>query len=366
MARPSMRPEFSSKMHAIRYSKGSMVSHPITPAGGTSTFPMPRTHQASYLLVALVCLLTLIYGMLPGLLAVCVGYLLSSGLALRPGRKRGLPPAVAAGVVIVLPVVGLLLILLNARGMVFGALAQYQQLLHHLASTILEIRQKLPPDLASHLPVGLLEAQSWLADYLQSQAKALTGFGTAGLRGSLLVYIGLIVGSLMVGTASPPSTGPLRDALRQRGSDFMVSFRQIVMAQFWIAAFNAGCTAVWLLVVMPLADVAIPYTGALIALTFVAGLIPIVGNLLCNGVLTLAGVSVSPTVGIACLLFLIAIHKFEYFINAKIVGKRTNTSAWELLTVMFLGEAIFGVAGLVAAPLYYAFTKKELRELGLI
>ena len=347
-----------------------MVSHPIASADGTRPSPAPAAaplaQRASYLLAVLLCILTLVYDLLPGLLAVCVGYLLAKGLTTRPGRKLGMSPTLAATVVVVLPILALLLALLNARGMAFGALAQYQQLLHHLASTVLEIRQKLPPDLASHLPDGLLEAQTWLVDYLQSQARALTGFGTAGLRGGLLVYVGLIVGALIVGTTSQPSQGPLRDALRQRGQDFMVSFRQIVVAQFWIAAFNAGCTAVLLLLVMPLADVNIPYTGALIALTFVAGLIPIVGNLLCNGVLTLAGVSVSPAVGLTCLLFLVAIHKFEYFINAKIVGKRTNTAAWELLTVMFVGEAIFGMSGLVAAPLFYAFTKKELRELGLI
>ena len=61
-----------------------------------------------------------------------------------------------------------------------------------------------------------------------------------------------------------------------------------------------------------------------------------------------------------------AIHKVEYFINAKLIGRRTNTAAWELLAVMLVGEAVFGVAGLVAAPLYYAFIKQELRLAGLI
>jgi hypothetical protein len=31
-----------------------------------------------------------------------------------------------------------------------------------------------------------------------------------------------------------------------------------------------------------------------------------------------------------------------------------------------VGEAIFGVAGLVAAPLYYAYVKRELLEEGLV
>jgi len=71
-------------------------------------------------------------------------------------------------------------------------------------------------------------------------------------------------------------------------------------------------------------------------------------------------------VGIVCLLFLIAIHKFEYVINARVVGQRTNTAAWELLSAMFVGEAIFGVTGLVAAPLYYAFVKRELAAQSLV
>lgn len=324
-------------------------------------------HGTSFVLAAIVCLAVLVYGLLPGLLAVCLGYLATSALVGK-GRLRGprLGPAWAAAVVITMPIVALTVLFANAKGVVFGAVAQYQALLHHLAGTVLEIRQKLPPDLAAHLPDELLAAQSWLVDYLQSQAHALTGFGTAGLRGSLLVYVGLVVGALMVGTPTPLANGPLRGALRQRGSDFMNAFRQIVVAQFWIAAFNAGCTAAFLWLALPLAGVSIPYSATLVGLTFVAGLIPIVGNLLCNSVLTVAGVSVSPAVGLACLLFLVAIHKFEYVINARVVGQRTNTAAWELLTVMFIGEAVFGVAGLVAAPLYYAYAKRELHDAGLI
>ncbi|NBW50150.1 MAG: AI-2E family transporter, partial [Betaproteobacteria bacterium] len=268
--------------------------------------------------------------------------------------------------VIVVPLVLLALVLSNAKGMVFSAGAQYEALLHHLAGTVLEIRQKLPPNLAAHLPDELVAAQAWLAAYLQSQAHALTGFGSAGLQGGLLAYVGLVIGALIVGSPGVEHPAPLRAAARARARYFISAFRQIVVAQFWIATFNAVCTALFLFGALPLFDVHIPYSGMLVALTFFAGLIPIVGNLLCNGVLTLAGVSVAPMVGLACLMFLIAIHKFEYVINAKVVGKRTGTSAWELLTVMFVGEAIFGVAGLVAAPLYYAYIKRELLEVGLV
>lgn len=347
-----------------------------TPTQSSPPTPAALQHRgvqsASYLLAVALCIAVLAYGLLPGLLAVCLGYLLATALVGNT-RLRGprLGPAWAATLVIALPIVALTVLFANARGVAFGAVAQYQALLHHLAGTVLQIREKLPPDLAAHLPDELLAAQSWLVEFLQSQAHALTGFGTAGLRGGLLVYVGLVVGALMVGTPKPGARGingsaPLRGALRQRGADFMTAFRQIVVAQFWIAAFNAFCTAAFLWIALPLAGVSMPYSATLVGLTFVAGLVPIVGNLLCNSVLTIAGVSVSPAVGLACLLFLVVIHKFEYFINAKVVGKRTNTAAWELLTVMFIGEAVFGVAGLVAAPLYYAYAKRELQGCGLI
>ena len=159
---------------------------------------------------------------------------------------------------------------------------------------------------------------------------------------------------------------PLAAQLHLRLTRFGETFRQIVVAQFWIALFNTFLTAIFLLVVLPLWDSRLPYTMALILLTFLAGLIPIVGNLICNGVLTLVGLSVSPLVALACLVFLIAIHKAEYFINAKVIGHRTHMGVWELLAVMFVMEAVFGPAGLVAAPLFYAYTKKELQASGWV
>ncbi len=322
---------------------------------------------ASYVLVFLLCIGTLVYGLLPGLLTVCLGYLLAVALT-GEGRSKGprLSPVLAAAVVVLLPLIALGLLLANAKGMAFGVVGQYQALLHYLASTVLEIREKLPADLAIHLPDELTEAQVWLAGYLKSKAQALTGFGTAGLHGLLLAYVGLVVGALIKGTPRTPTSAPLRFELRERAGHFIDAFRQIVVAQFWIAAVNATLTAVFLLAALPLFGVHMPYIGELVVLTFLAGLLPIIGNLVCNSVITLVGVSVSPAVGLACLVFLILIHKLEYLISAKILGKQTNTAAWELLAVMFVGEAVFGLPGLVAAPLFYAYAKKELQVARLV
>jgi predicted PurR-regulated permease PerM len=66
-------------------------------------------------------------------------------------------------------------------------------------------------------------------------------------------------------------------------------------------------------------------------------------------------------VAIGSLAFLVIIHKLEYFLNARIVGGQIRANAWELLITMVLMEAIFGIAGIVAAPIYYAYIKSELR-----
>ena len=70
--------------------------------------------------------------------------------------------------------------------------------------------------------------------------------------------------------------------------------------------------------------------------------------------------SYSAPVAGASLVFLVAVHKLEYFINARIVGSRINAAAWELLIAMLVMEAAFGLPGVVAAPVYYAYAKAEL------
>ena len=224
----------------------------------------------------------------------------------------------------------------------------------------------LPPDVAAQLPEGALEIQQALASYLVSKAGALATTGRAWLSGLLFAFVGLLIGALAAARPSAPVLGPLAAQLHLRVRRFGESFRQIIVAQFWISLFNTSLTAIFLLVVLPLTDNRLPYSMALLLLTFVTGLIPIVGNLICNTVLTLVGLSVSPAVALACLVFLVLIHKAEYFINAKVIGHRTRMGVWELLAVMFVMEAIFGPAGLVAAPLFYAYAKQELQAGGWV
>ena len=101
-------------------------------------------------------------------------------------------------------------------------------------------------------------------------------------------------------------------------------------------------------------------------MTFVAGLIPVFGNLISNVVVVIVSLSVSPFVALGSLVYLVAIHKLEYFLNARFVGTQIEARAWELLLAMLLMEAAFGIAGLIAAPIYYAYLKDELSAAGWV
>jgi predicted PurR-regulated permease PerM len=167
-------------------------------------------------------------------------------------------------------------------------------------------------------------------------------------------------------TLALPERGPLAAALGARCANLAAAFRDIVFAQTKISAINTLLTGSYLLIVLPLFGVNLPLAKTLVAITFVAGLLPVVGNLISNTMIFIVGLSVSPGVAVASLSYLIVIHKLEYFLNAGIVGTRIRARAWELLIAMLVMEAMFGVGGLIAAPIYYAALKRELEAARLI
>ncbi|WP_284336669.1 AI-2E family transporter [Comamonas sp. NoAH] len=337
--------------------------------------PSRNVMIASYLLMACTLLLVMWQKLLPGLLCACLGFLLTRALASLLARIDRRPPGptpdrwaqvTAATLVIFAPLIWIGIALTHSRGYLTDIPHQYKELLDFLAHTVLELQQKLPPELGVLLPQGAAEIQQAIATNLATKAGALAMAGKAWLGGLLHAYVGLLIGTLAAVRPRTLPRAPLTQALQRRVMLLGEAFRQIVAAQFWIALFNTCLTALFLLLILPVFDMALPYTPALIMLTFIAGLIPIVGNLFCNVVLTIVGLSVSPLAAAVCLGFLILIHKAEYVINARVVGQRTHMAVWELLTVMFIAESVFGPAGLVAAPLFYAYLKKELEAARLV
>src|ERR1035438_6132707 len=66
--------------------------------------------------------------------------------------------------------------------------------------------------------------------------------------------------------------------------------------------------------------------------------------------------------GIACLAFAAICMHLMY----KALGARIGAAVWETLAAMMLFDAVFGVPGLILAPVVYAWTKAELVDRGLV
>jgi predicted PurR-regulated permease PerM len=236
-------------------------------------------------------------------------------------------------------------------------------LMQKMAQIVEETRDKLPASLRDYMPDDAVALQATLAGWLREHAGSLQIAGRGISRSLVHILIGMIIGALL----SPhPDRQPLAQDIARRVSRLAAAFQRVVFAQVWISLINTLFTWIYLDVVLRAFGVELPLVKILIALTFVLGLIPILGNLLSNTAIVIVCLSNGVPVAAASLVFLVVIHKLEYFLNARIIGSHINARAWELLIAMLVMEAAFGITGLIAAPILYAYFKEELREKGLV
>jgi predicted PurR-regulated permease PerM len=181
-------------------------------------------------------------------------------------------------------------------------------------------------------------------------------------------FIGMVIGALVSLFQIAPGKiqAPLAAAVIERTTRFAAAFRRIVFAQIRISAINAALTATYLLILLPAMGINLPFSKILVVVTFFCGLLPIFGNLISNLLIVIASLSVSPLAAIMSTIFLIVIHKLEYFLNAKIVAGEIKARPWEIMIAILFMEAAFGLSGLVVAPIYYAYLKQELADRGLV
>ncbi|MFF7062857.1 AI-2E family transporter [Pseudomonas sp. NPDC008258] len=229
-------------------------------------------------------------------------------------------------------------------------------------------RGQLPPFIEGYLPASAAEFKVAIGDWIKSHLSDLQLVGKGMAHMFVTLLIGMILGAIIALQRIPDVSRrkPLAAALFERLNLLVKAFRNIVFAQIKISLLNTAFTGIFLAVVMPLFGVHLPLTKTLIVLTFLLGLLPVIGNLMSNTLITIVGLSLSIWVAAAALGYLIVIHKVEYFLNAKIVGGQISAKAWELLLAMLVFEAAFGLPGVVAGPVYYAYLKSELKRAELV
>jgi predicted PurR-regulated permease PerM len=183
---------------------------------------------------------------------------------------------------------------------------------------------------------------------------------------SALVIIGLIVAASLFSNArwgaesDPQTSGDTVYAtvvreLVARFSTFNKSFGRVMGAQIIISFINTALTGVFL------AWNGFPYALVIVGCTFLFGLLPIVGNIMANTLIV--GVAFTmpdgPRMALFALIFLIVIHKLEYFLNSKIIGDRIKNPMWLTLIGLVVGEKLMGIPGIVLAPVVLHYIKVE-------
>jgi predicted PurR-regulated permease PerM len=203
-------------------------------------------------------------------------------------------------------------------------------------------------------------------DMVKGEAKYLEGvarFAQGALKGLVLLLAGCVIA---IGIFLHPAfeldepsqkAGNLYSAccgeIARRFSTFYASFETVMGAQIVISAINTCITALFVFIA------GVPHAGVLVGLTFVCGLLPVVGNLISNSIIVALAFTVSPRTALFALAFLIVVHKLEYILNGKIIGHRIRNPLWLTLLALIIGERLLGIAGMILAPVVLSYIKAE-------
>lgn len=237
-----------------------------------------------------------------------------------------------------------------------------------IAYILNDIQQQLMVYLPGYLPVSVEELQHEFLQWVQQHIAILQNMGKSFLHGFVTMLIGMVLGAIisLYNMENDDEKPMLKAELLRRVSLLSASFRNIVFAQVKISLVNTILSAIFILGAFPCFGIHLPFSKTLVVLTFVFGLLPVIGNLISNSIVFISALSISLPTAVIALVYLMLIHKLEYFLNAQIVGTRIKAHAWEILLAMLVFEAAFGLSGVIAAPIYYAYLKSELKEASLI
>ena len=146
------------------------------------------------------------------------------------------------------------------------------------------------------------------------------------------------------------------DEISARFTEFYQSFATVIGAQMTISAINTVLTAIFVFAA------GIPYAPVVIGLTFLCGLFPIVGNVISNTVIVFVAFIVSGRLAVFALIFLVVVHKLEYFLNSKIIGARIRNPIWLTLIGLIIGEKLMGVPGMILSPVVLNYIRVEMSK----
>ncbi len=325
---------------------------------------------ASYLIVAIGLLLIIPLKLLPCFIAGFLVYEIVNGLTpffekFIHGRRARLTVVASLSIIVVV-------LLISGVGSLIGFIIHDVRGASEFSDRITLVLQELQAQAAiylpGYLPSGVAELKNQIMAWFQRNIALLQYTGKNVLHAFITMLIGMVLGAILsLHQVMPKAQRPtFKDELVERISTLGDAFRNIVFAQVKISVINTILSGIFLVILLPIFGIHLPFAKTLVILTFVLGLLPVIGNLTSNTLVFIAGLTLSLPVALITLGYLVIVHKFEYFLNAKIVGSKIKANSWEILIAMLVFQGAFGVAGLVAAPIYYAYLKSELEKARLI
>ena len=349
---------------------------PIALASPAVPQPRPSAEEiAAWIVCALLLLYVLFDRLVPAVVAGLVLYLILNRLA--QAFSTRMPGAAARPL-------ALLLVTLMGGGIIVGVVALSVTFLRHHADNIPAMMTKMADILQSTrawlggygqqiIPDVMTDAENFksaVVVWLKEHAETLKIAGSTFSVGLVHMLMGMLLAIMVffrhVTHHQQRDPGRFSAVLGAKISRFADAFSSIATAQVKISAVNTALTAIYLLIALPLFGKHVPFATTIVIVTFVSGLIPVLGNLISNTVIVVLSLGISGGTAIASMVFLVLVHKLEYLINSRIVGGQTDSQAWEILLAILIGETAFGVSGVVMGPIIYAFAKRELRERGLV
>jgi len=284
-----------------------------------------RLEIATQVLTGLALVATLHVGLLASLLSGLLVYelvhvLAPSHTSTLVHRRTGKIIAVALLATIVIIAIGAGI--LGLISLLSSGSENLSVLLQKMAEVIETARSHLPAWALSPLPEEPAELKAAATAWLREHAGQLRSIGQDVWRTLIHILFGMVIGGMIAVSreAGDIEHGPLVHALTNRARLLGAAFRSVVFAQVRISALNTALTGFYLLVVVPWIGIQLPLTKTMIAVTFIAGLLPVIGNLISNTAIVLVSLSVSPVLAAGSLVFLVVIHKLEYFVNARVMG----------------------------------------------
>lgn len=322
----------------------------------TQTISQEKVQRASYGAMALFIAGVIHFGLATPFITALFGYLIARQLGTVLPRKW------AAFSFIVLSIL-LFYVFIHFLGQAINALPN---IANRAIPKFNDFANKMGFEIPFNDPGTL---KSFIVEEVPSQLHNLAKFAQVFTKEFVYVIIGLVVTcgiflrgeiDLEKGTHAVPNNvySVFTNALSERFQKFFRSFHTVMGAQVIISAINTFFTGLFLGALI-LAGAPLPYSFVIVVVTFLCGLLPIIGNLISNTVIFFIGLSQSVQLGVIALAYLIILHKFEYFLNSKIIGGKIKNPMWLTLLGLLVGERLGGVPGMILAPVILHYIKME-------